>query len=182
MPWFPGQDSDEARSDADLLRAHVAGDRHALGELYLRHRVRLHRIARKRSATVQDAEDAVQDAMLAAHRSAGTFRRDSAVSSWLHRIVVNACIDRARRTGCPTTEIAEDSAAVPDRTDRIHTAVEVRRALLRLPCEQRAAVLAVDMIGYSVADAARLLSIAEGTVKSRRARARAQLTRLLRHG
>ena len=56
----------------------------------------------------------------------------------------------------------------------------VRQALLRLPVEQRAAVLAVDMYGYAVAEAAALLGIAEGTVKSRRARARGRLAMLLR--
>ena len=66
-----------------------------------------------------------------------------------------------------------------DRTANIETSIMVRQALMRLPAEQRAAVLAVDMHGYSVADAARLLNIAEGTVKSRCARARARLATLL---
>jgi RNA polymerase sigma-70 factor (ECF subfamily) len=62
----------------------------------------------------------------------------------------------------------------------VDTVLVVRRALMRLPAEQRAAVLAVDMHGYSVADAAVLLGVAEGTVKSRCARGRARLTGLLR--
>ena len=57
----------------------------------------------------------------------------------------------------------------------------VREALLRLPVDQRAAVLAVDVHGYSVADAATLLDVAEGTIKSRCARARARLAILLSH-
>jgi RNA polymerase sigma-70 factor (ECF subfamily) len=56
----------------------------------------------------------------------------------------------------------------------------VRQALMLLPAGQRAAVLAVDMHGYTVADTARLLGVAEGTVKSRRARARGSLEVLLR--
>lgn len=55
----------------------------------------------------------------------------------------------------------------------------MQRALMRLPVEQRAAVVAVDMQGYSIADTARMLGVAEGTVKSRCARARARLARLL---
>lgn len=55
----------------------------------------------------------------------------------------------------------------------------MQRALMRLPVEQRAAVVAVDMQGYSIADTARMLGVAEGTVKSRCARARACLARLL---
>lgn len=176
MPNFPG----DARSDAALLSAHAAGDRDAFGELFGRHRLRLYRLARGRSRSAEDAADALQDAMLAAHRAAGSFRRDAAVSSWLHRIVVNACTDRLRRNAArPTVALPADDWPVTDQTSRIETAVLVRQALLRLPLEQRAAVVAVDMQGYSVADAARLLGIAEGTVKSRCSRARARLAVLL---
>ena len=66
-----------------------------------------------------------------------------------------------------------------DRTAQVETAIVVQRALMRLPVEQRAAVVAVDMQGYSIADTARLLGVAEGTVKSRCARARARLAELL---
>ncbi len=66
-----------------------------------------------------------------------------------------------------------------DRTAQVETAIAVQRALMRLPVEQRAAVVAVDMHGYSVADTARLLGVAEGTVKSRCARARARLAPVL---
>lgn len=120
--------------------------------------------------------------MLAAHRSAGSFRHDSAVGSWLHRIVVNACLDKMRRNACVTTELVADSVVLEDRCGVVDTAVVVRQALMRLPPDQRAAVAAVDMFGYSVADTARLLSVAEGTVKSRCARARERLSVLLAAG
>lgn len=73
----------------------------------------------------------------------------------------------------------EDVYPVADRTAQVETAIAVQRALMRLPVEQRAAVVAVDMQGYSIADTARMLGVAEGTVKSRCARARARLARLL---
>ena len=167
------------RSDAELLAAHVAGDRYAFGELFHRHQRQLHRLARLTTRTPEDADDALQDAMLSAHRSAGSFRHDAAVGSWLHRIVVNACLDRLRRAkGRPTIPL-EDVYPVADRTAHVETAVVVQRALMRLPLEQRAAVVAVDMQGYSVADTARLLGVAEGTIKSRCARARVRLAELL---
>lgn len=178
----PRSPNESIRSDADLLSAHLAGDGRAFAELYQRHRVRLHRLARLRCRTAQDAEDAVQEAMLAAHRSAGAFRHDCAVGSWLHRIVNNACLDRRRRDRCPTTEVTEDTVVVADHGPDLDTAVVVHRALLRLPPAQRAAVVVVDMLGYSVAEAARLLDVAEGTVKSRRARARARLAGLIGAG
>lgn len=173
----------DSRSDTALLWAHLDGDRHAFAELVGRHRPRLYRLARGRSQSAEDADDALQEALLAAHRCAGGFRNDSAVGSWLHRIVINACTDRLRRNAArPTvalTDHAEETRAVTDHAAGVTTAVVVRQALMRLPAEQRAAVVAVDMHGYSVADAARLLGVAEGTVKSRCARARARLAVLL---
>ena len=169
----------EERSDAELLAAHVAGDRYAFGELFHRHQRQLHRLARLTTRTREDAEDALQDAMLSAHRGAGSFRHDAAVGSWLHRIVVNACLDRLRRAKAHRTVPLEDVYPVADRSAQVETAIVVQRALARLPIEQRAAIVAVDMQGYSVADTARLLGIPEGTVKSRCARARVRLAELL---
>jgi RNA polymerase sigma-70 factor (ECF subfamily) len=170
------------RTDAELLTAHVAGDRYAFEELFYRHHRQLHRLARITSRNPEDAADALQDAMLKAHRSAPSFRHDSAVSSWLYRIVVNACLDRLRRNKThPTTELADDACHVGDPAPQVDTAVVVERALMRLPVEQRAAVVAVDMQGYSVAETARILGIAEGTVKSRCSRARAKLAEALEY-
>ena len=169
----------EGRSDAELLAAHVAGDRYAFEELFYRHHRQLHRVARLTSRSAEDAEDALQDAMVSAHRGAGSFRQDAAVSSWLHRIVVNACLDRLRRNKTHLTTALDDVYPVADRTAQVETAITVHRALMRLPVEQRAAVVAVDMHGYSVADTAAMLGVAEGTVKSRCARARARLAAIL---
>lgn len=168
------------RNDAELLAAHVAGDRYAFEELFYRHHRQLYRLALLTSRTIDDADDALQDAMLAAHRAAPTFRNNAAVSSWLYRIVVNTCIDRLRRTTAATTPL-DDNHSISDLTAQVDTALDVQRALLRLPIEQRAAVVAVDMLGYSVADTADLLRVAEGTVKSRCARARTRLAALLGH-
>ncbi len=175
VPSFPD------RSDGELLRAHVAGDRYAFGELFHRHRERLYRLARCRSRTAEDAYDAVQDAMLSAHRAAASFRHDAPVGNWLSRIVVNACRDRLRRNAVrPTVPLtAEDCPPAVDGTARLETALVVRQALQALPARQREAVVAVDMHGYSVADAAALLEVAEGTVKSRCARGRARLAAML---
>ncbi|CKR14793.1 RNA polymerase alternative sigma factor sigM [Mycobacterium tuberculosis] len=93
--------------------------------------------------------------------------------------MVNACLDRLRRAKAHPTAPLEDVYPVADRTAQVETAIAVQRALMRLPVEQRAAVVAVDMQGYSIADTARMLGVAEGTVKSRCARARARLARLL---
>lgn len=169
------------RSDAELIHAHVAGDRYAFEELFHRHRDRLFRMAQRRSHTTEDARDAVQDAMLSAHRAAPSFRDDAPVGSWLSRIVVNACRDRMRRNAIrPTVPlVAEDCPPVADRTCQLEDALLIAQALRRLPARQRDAVVAVDMHGYSVADAAAMFDVAEGTVKSRCARGRARLAGLL---
>ncbi|NVN49396.1 RNA polymerase sigma factor SigM [Mycolicibacterium hippocampi] len=172
----PGQ----ARTDAELLTAHVSGDRYAFEELFYRHHRQLYRLALLTSRDRDDAADALQDALLAAHRTARAFRHDSAVSSWLHRIVVNACLDRLRRNKSRACdELVEERCGVVDPTARVDTAIMVERALMRLPVEQRAAVVAVDMQGYSVAETARMLGVAEGTVKSRCSRARGKLAESL---
>lgn len=168
-----------ARSDGELLCAHLAGDRYAFEELFCRHRTALYRLARRRTHTAEDAQDAVQDAMLSAHRAAGSFRNDAPVGSWLTRIVLNACRDRLRRNAVRPTLTLTVDRPIPDATARVETVLMVRQALSRLPAAQRDAVVAVDMHGYSVADAAALLDVAEGTVKSRCARARARLAVLL---
>lgn len=170
-----------ACSDADLLSAHAAGDRRAFRELFSRHHAQLYRVARRASLTDQDADDAIQDAMLRVHRGAGSFRHDAAVGSWLHRIVVNACRDTRRRNAIRPTVVLDEAhcAPVPDPAAQRDLALTVRQALLRLPAEQRVAIVAVDMHGYSVAEAAVMLDIAEGTVKSRCARGRARLAVLL---
>ncbi|WP_081288406.1 RNA polymerase sigma factor SigM [Mycobacterium asiaticum] len=176
---FSGTTSPRRDSDADLLAAHVAGDPHAFAELFRRHHHQLYRLTRLVSMSGEDADDALQEAMLSAHRNAGSFRYDAAVSTWLHRIALNACLDRLRRAKARPTVPLQDIYPVADRTAEVETAIAVHRALLRLPVEQRAAVVAVDMHGYSIAETATLLGVPEGTVKSRCARARVRLARLL---
>lgn len=169
----------EPRTDEALMRAHAAGDPVAFGELVRRHRDRLWAIALRTLGDRDEAADALQDALLSAYRSAGRFRGDAAVTTWLHRIVVNACLDRVRRRQArptvPLPEVAEP-AAPPTDSD---TVLDVRTALARLPAEQRAALVLVDIQGYGVAEAAEILGVAEGTVKSRCARGRARLAVLL---
>ena len=168
------------RSDADLLRAHAAGDAFAFEELVRRHRDRLWAVALRTTRDREEAADALQDALISAYKAAGSFRGDSAVTTWLHRIVVNACLDRLRRDK-PTSELPEYELA--DRHDAhssVDTRLDVREALDRLPEGQRMALILVDMHGLSVAEAAEVLEVAEGTVKSRCSRGRDAMAELLR--
>jgi RNA polymerase sigma-70 factor (ECF subfamily) len=168
----------DSRDDASLLRAHAEGDRDAFAVLVERHRDRLWAVAIGTLGDREEAADAVQDALISAFRHAGRFRGDSAVTTWLHRIVVNACLDRVRRNSArPTTELPDVEKPQPE-VDR-DAAIDVHAALTRLPADQRAAVVLVDMQGYPVADAAEILQVPVGTVKSRCARGRARLAVML---
>jgi RNA polymerase sigma-70 factor (ECF subfamily) len=173
-------------SDADLIAAHVAGDPLAFTELVRRHRDRMWAIALRTLGDPDEAADAVQDALISAFRCAGGFRGQSQVITWLHRIVVNACLDRIRRNRArPTAPLPDCGPGEPALTLDAMAARESRLAvddaLRSLPVEQRAAIVLVDVEGYSVAETAQLLGIAEGTVKSRCARGRARLAVLLGH-
>jgi RNA polymerase sigma-70 factor, ECF subfamily len=177
--------------DRDLLRAHVAGDPEAFGTLFARHRDRLWSVALRTSGDPEEAADALQDALVSAFRRAEAFRGDSEVTTWLHRIVVNACLDRHRRRAVRRTEPLQEDSDEPTPVgaspvaDPADVAVDhdrrtsVLRALATLPIEQRAALVLVDMEGYSVEETAAILGCAPGTVKSRCSRGRAKLAPLL---
>ncbi len=128
--------------------------------------------------------------MISAFRQASGFRGDSAVTTWLHRIVVNACLDRLRRRAARPTVTGLDERAMdvlspgppgPDTAASTETSLDVIAALRTLPPDQQAVLVLVDMLGYSVADAAAVLGISPGTVKSRCARGRARLLPRLAH-
>lgn len=185
-----------AASDAELLRAHVDGDPDAFGVLFGRHRDRLWAVAVRTMGNREDAADGLQDGMVAAYRRAGSFRGDAAVTTWLHRVVVNACLDRLRAAKVRRTEVlpddleeyrsrgslasaTEEAADPAERSVREERRGQVLTALRMLPDEQRAALVLVDMEGYPVAEAADILGCAVGTVKSRCSRGRARLAELL---
>lgn len=179
-------------TDAALLQAHVDGDTEAFGVLFRRHRDRLWAVALRTMGNPEDAADGLQDGMVAAYRRAGSFRGEAQVTTWLHRVVVNACLDRIRAAkvrradplpddleeygdrGALTahTEATADPADLAVRDERRD---RVLAALAELPAEQRAALVLVDMEGYPVAEVALMLDCAEGTVKSRCSRGRARL-------
>jgi RNA polymerase sigma-70 factor, ECF subfamily len=186
--------SDDRADDRALLAAHVEGEPDAFGILFARHRDRLWAVALRTTGDREEAADALQDAMVSAFRRAGGYRGDAAVTTWLHRIVVNACLDRIRRRKVrATTPLPDDLDLEPqDAPGRPWAAVDpaevvldherratVAAALAALPVEQRTALVLVDMEGFSVEEAASILRCPTGTVKSRCSRGRARLLPLL---
>lgn len=171
-------------SDAGLLDAHLAGDPDAFGELVRRHRDVLWAVALRTTGNASDAEDALQEALISALRSVERFERRSAVRTWLYRIVVNASLDRLRRNAArPSSSIeGHDPADPADDAGRLADRLDVMAALQQLSPGQRAAVVLVHVEGMSVSEAAEVLDLPEGTVKSRCSRGRAQLAQILRPG
>ena len=168
--------------DRDLLTAHCGGDVDAFGELFRRHRDRMWAVALRTTHDPEMAADAVQEAFISAFRHAESFRGDAAVTTWLHRIVVNSCLDRLRRVKPVVPLPDSDLGALADAHDHHHgvdVRLDVQAALEQLPEGQRMALVLVDMHGLSVAETASILNVAEGTIKSRCARGRAAMVPLL---
>ena len=176
---------DDDTQDRALLRAAATGDADAFGRLVQRHRDRLYAVALRTLGPTEreEAADALQDALLSAYRGAAGYRGDARVSTWLHRVVVNACLDRVRRRAArPTVPLPEQEPAAPgDPLADRETALDVAAALAALPPDQRVALVLVDLQGLPVEEAASALGIPVGTVKSRCSRGRARLAVSLGH-
>ncbi|MDQ1681744.1 MAG: polymerase sigma-70 factor, subfamily [Frankiaceae bacterium] len=169
-------------TDADLLRLHADGNPDAFATLIRRHQDRLWAVALRTTCDPDEAADALQDALISAHRAAGRFRGESQVTTWLHRIVVNACLDRLRRRQARAQVPLPDDGDTPDTHDAVtqaDTAMVVHHGLAQLPDEQRVAIVLVDIVGHSIDEAAAILAVPAGTVKSRCSRGRARLAIVL---
>jgi RNA polymerase sigma-70 factor (ECF subfamily) len=172
-------------SDESLLAAHLRGDPRAFGTLVTRHERRIYGLCLRILGNREDAEDATQEAFLAALRKAATFRRAAAFSTWLYRIAVNAATDQARRRGrARMTTLDPEGAGVAadpgaDLGEAVTAAVAVQTALTKVPEEFRVAVVLCDLYRVPYADAAQILEVPVGTVKSRVFRGRAALAACL---
>src|SRR5665213_4496379 len=147
--------------DVELLHRHLDGDPAAFTEIFRRHRDQLWAVALRTTGDPEDAADAVQEALISAMRHAASFRGDAKVSTWLHRIVVNACLDKLRRRAAhPTSPLPDDERAPSTNRDAFaerDTAADVEAALATLPADKRAGIVIVDIEGDPVAEVAALL-------------------------
>ncbi|HST83865.1 MAG TPA: RNA polymerase sigma factor SigM [Kineosporiaceae bacterium] len=168
--------------DRRLLADHLAGNPDAFTTLVRRHRDRLWAVALRTTGDPEDAADALQDALISALRGAAGYRGDAAVTTWLHRVVINASLDRIRRRQARPA-VPLDGHELQSRTDdhaATVTRLDIRAALARLPEPQRVALILVDLEDMSVAETAQILEVPEGTVKSRCSRARTAMAVMLR--
>jgi RNA polymerase sigma-70 factor, ECF subfamily len=172
-------------SDAALIAAHLAGDPDAFGLLMDHHRARMLATARGRTSSRDEALDVVQEATLKALRGVAGFRGEASVATWLHRIVVNTCLDRiktSRVTALPwdvAFRVGSDPADPHNDITEAEMRLAVAEALDHLPKEQRVVLRLVHLEGLSLSEVAERLACPLGTVKSRCARGRAALAQHL---
>ena len=166
-----------ATADSDLVARAAAGDGLAFHALVERHRAMVYRLAYQFAGNHHDAEDIAQDVFIKVYRSLDRFRQDAQLTSWLYRIVMNACIDHKRRQSpagwAPFTEDAELKMAQtpeegPGPEDQAYGGQigDVLEAeIARLPPGQRLVFTMRHHEGLKLSEIANALGLAEGTVK-----------------
>jgi RNA polymerase sigma-70 factor (ECF subfamily) len=162
------------------------GELGAFEELYRQHAGRLYNVACRVLGSTADAEDLVQEAFLLAHRKLDTFRGESALGTWLHRLLVNLGLDhlrsRAGRASHATTGL-EDVNLVPiTKPDTVAERIDLEQAIARLPDGSRAAFVLHDVEGLEHREVAEILGVSEGTSKSQLHKARLKLREMLKSG
>ena len=183
--------------EAGLLERLRRGDEDACEVLVRTHSGRLLSVARRYLRCEEDARDAVQEGFVAAFRAIGRFEGGSSLSTWLHRIVINACLMKLRssrrrpetsiedllpkfdESGHRVAEPEEWRESAETALDRSQTRRRVREAIAQLPEHYRSVLLLRDIEELSTAEAARLLNLTENAVKIRLHRARQALRTLL---
>jgi RNA polymerase sigma-70 factor (ECF subfamily) len=179
-----------AHDDATLLREVARGDRAAFEVLMRRYNRRLYRLARATLRDDAEAKDALQDAYLCAYRSAAQFRGESALSTWLSRLVLNACAARQRRTARRENIVpivssdrnmdivagVPDSAEQPDRqVARAQMRGVLERKVSELPEMFRVVFVLRSVEELSFEEIADTLCVPPETVRSRHFRAKGLL-------
>jgi len=181
-----------SRTEAELLASARSGSGEALEALLEGHEARLYRFARRLCRHREDAEDVLQESLLAAARGLGAFRGASSVSTWLYAIARSFCIKKRRRSVFAPTEVSLDTEAslaargVPDPGRRPDEALEasrldaaLERAIAALDRPYREVLLLRDVEGLSTAEVARITGLGVPAVKTRLHRARGRLREAL---
>lgn len=179
---------DPSDTDERLVRSFQEGSADAFEILVNRHGTRVYNLCLRILGDPEEAADASQDTFLAALRKLNSFRGDSAFTTWLHRVAVNACYDSLRKKRRrPLLQIVRDedeerpepSLPAPDHADQVVFSVDVARALMEIPEEFRTVLVMADVQDLPYDEIASVLEIPIGTVKSRVFRGRAALGRAL---
>lgn len=173
-------------ADAALIERCRRGELGAFEELYSRHAPRLYNVSLRMLGNAADAEDAVQDTFLVAHKRLDTFRGEAALGTWLYKLAVNQCLDRLRSRASRESH-ATDSLDEPERLwqprarpDATAERMDLKGAIAQLPEGGRAVFVLHDVEGLEHREIGKLLGISEGTSKSQLHKARLRLRQMLK--
>lgn len=164
--------------DLGLAERAGKGDELAFELLVRRHTEAAWRLARSLLRDDFAADEAVQDTFVKAHRALGSFRGDAAVKTWLLAICHRTCIDRLRLKQAEIVPL-DEARAKRRRDDEHELRLAIEHEVSRLGDAEREAFTLVDMLGYSREEAASVVGVPASTMRSRVARARAQLAQAL---
>jgi RNA polymerase sigma-70 factor, ECF subfamily len=165
--------------EAVLVRRARAGEEAAFEALVRPHQDRAYLTALRLTGNRQDAQDSVQEAFLQAWRSLPRFRGDSSFSTWLTRIIINRCLNLSRARRTVGAELDDAAMGQEPGADDLAVGAQrqnaVRKAVLALPFDQRAALVLHTFVGHSHAEVGNILGISETAAKVRVHRARRAL-------
>lgn len=168
-------------SDAQLIAAARTGDRRAMAALYSAHCGRVYSVVRRMVGDDHLAEDVSQDAWVRAFEKLHLFRGESSFGTWMHRLAVNAALNRLRRQSKrPDVEKSAQTVTVPQATDdRVLNQRLLGQALDQLSAGYRQVLVLHDVEGLTHEEIAERMGIAIGTSKSQLHKARARMRDLL---
>ncbi len=171
------RDAEPGSEPLDLIAAAANGDMAAFEQLYRRYAPRIHGLCLRLTGQREAAEDCTQETFVDAWRALVKFEGRSSFSTWLHSIAVRTVLSR-RRGLRQKFEVAEPAAGMPEATDPTGAAppLDLERAIAALPEAARHVLVLVGLYGFSHAEAAAQLKIAEGTCKAQLHRARQLLS------
>jgi RNA polymerase sigma-70 factor (ECF subfamily) len=179
---LPASDGDGS-IDATVRRAQQ-GDVNAFEAVYRAHAPAIHALCRRMVGTERDARDLVQDVFVRAWEKLESFRGQSSLATWLHRLAVNVVLNHLRTSKRDGLRLIDDvdDATFGSRSSpaaSVETAIDMDWALAQLPAGARSVFVLHDIQGYSHDEIAQMTGIAAGTARAQLWRARRALTRLL---
>lgn len=174
--------------DIELTRMATGGDMAAFEEIYRRHHRRVYSICLRMLQNTSEAEDLTQDVFIQLYRKIGSFRGDSAFTTWLHRMTVNQVLMHFRKRTVKyerTTEEGETPVQIVTGTSnpekmRIVDKIALDNAIEQLPAGYKNVFMLHDVQGFEHEEVARILGCSVGTSKSQLHKARLKLQKLLR--
>ena len=174
--------------DYQLAQRIAGGDMQAFAELYERYHRRVYSLCVRMTNNAAEAEDLTQEIFIHVHRKIGSFRGESAMSTWLHRVTVNKVLMHFRRNSVRRERTTADGEPPEPGTapSKLHQPEPVldrlalERAIAQLPAGYRAVFILHDVEGYEHAEVARICGNSIGTSKSQLHKARKKLSELLK--